>query len=62
MTIELPVRARVGDGDEAEIGTITVTGRGGVVDQASLRAELARFYRALASEIETMGEVPDAAA
>ncbi|MFE6225473.1 hypothetical protein [Streptomyces sp. NPDC057854] len=61
-TIELPVRVRVGDAPEAELGSITVTGNGSTVDQAALRAELVRFYRALADEIETMQEVPGAAA
>ncbi|MFJ6578380.1 hypothetical protein ACIQMY_20715 [Streptomyces sp. NPDC091368] len=61
LTIELPVTVRVGDGPEAELGVITVPGRDGVVDLAALRVELARFYRALADEIETLEEVDDAA-
>lgn len=62
-TVELPVRLRVGEADEAVIGTITLTAEGGVLED--MRPALAGLLRSAADTIErtdlTGEEATDAA-
>ncbi|MFJ3537045.1 hypothetical protein ACIPQA_16430 [Streptomyces sp. NPDC090109] len=64
--IEFPVYVRVGDGEEAHIGTITLPLTEPLLDQAAIRAEMATFYRGVADVLDSPpdddGEEVDGAA
>lgn len=59
--VHMPVRLRIGSGDEFEVGTLTVSN---TEDIAGLDMQLVRALRAVADDIESRWQEvnPDAAA